>query len=167
MSEEQQNTIELEDSSDDKIVVVDPDNYRNTKKLQSIHKAKEHYKTLARNRIDRETEIKDAWANYQKVVKKEVAEAVADYIAELVPLIEEGIDRGVLEDEDLMVPVYTQEERTDITHLAAKGGKVLDDGEVRPIHAVTAREVYIQGERIERKLGLGLDLEEEKGPASI
>ena len=54
-----------------------------------------------------------------------------------------------------------------VRKVVTNGGRIIEDGEMEPIPTLNADEVYRQLERIERKLGFGLELETDKGPAEI
>ena len=55
----------------------------------------------------------------------------------------------------------------DIREVIELEGRVMANGEYQAIPRRFQKKIYRQLERIERKLGLGLDLEEDKGPANI
>ena len=165
-----QTEAQLQDDGERRdFVVVDPDDYRKTKKLQAIQKSKDHYKELKRNKDQEMRDLKEEWKNWREAYRKRRATAIADYASELVPLIEEGLKSNTLSEDDLICPLGPDKGNIDVRIVAEKGG-ILSIGENRerePMPLVDCDEVYRQLERIERKLGLGLQLEENKGPAEI
>ena len=86
------------------------------------------------------------------------------YGLELMPLIEEAMRKGVIDESDLDAGPM----EPDIQTFVDVGGAVFDEsGENRPPKQWEGMNYYQQLQRIERKLGLGLDLEEEQTPAEI
>lgn len=166
MTEEKSEKVELEEETDN-IVVVDPDDYQKTKKLQSIQEAKDHFKEVKRNKNELKLELKDQWSNYDEAYRDMRARAVADYASEMIPLVEAGLESNSLSEDDLIASLGPKKYDIDIRHVAGQGGKISVDSKVKPLPAPNCDEIYRQLERIERKLGLGLELEENKGPAQI
>ena len=171
MSEEPEK-VELEEDIDN-IVVIDPDDYRKTKKLQSIQEAKDRYKEFTLNRSERFKELDETWANPKEAMKREEAQSLAMYGSELLPLIEEGMERGAISESDLkletndMVEALLDKPTIDIREMVQLEGCIIADGEHQALPRRLQKRMYRQLERIERKLGLGLELEENKGPAQI
>lgn len=163
---QQSGKIEIDEDIDN-VVVVDSDEYRKTQKLRSIQDAKDHFTDLRQNRSDRLDELSSEWGDYRRVYKEELATAISLYVSELVPLIEEALSTETLIEEELHISTNTNPYHTlDIREVARKSGEVhLGEDEFLP--ASMCQKVYRQSERIERKLGLGLDLEPDKGPAEI
>lgn len=171
MSEEPEK-VELEEDIDN-IVVIDPDNYRKTKKLQSIQEVKDRYREFTINRSKRFRELDETWANPDEAIRKEEAQTLSMYGSELLPLIEEGIEKGAISESDLEVEADTVTKNlvgkptVNVRDVIQLEGYILEDGEPRHFPRHFQKKVYRQLERIERKLGLGLELEENKGPAEI
>jgi len=162
----QSEKVELEEESDN-FVVVDPDNYQKTKKLQSIREAKDHFKEVRRNENEIKVELKGQWRNYREAYRDMRAKAVSDYASEMVPLIEAGLESNTLSEDNLIASLGPKKHDIDVRWVAKNNGKINVDGEMEPLPGLNCSEVYRQLERIERELGLGLDLEEDKGPAQI
>ena len=70
-------------------------------------------------------------------------------------------------EEDMKCSLGDDFREIDIRRVITNGGRVFKDGEMEPIPTLNSNEVYRQLERVERKLGLGLELETDKGPAEI
>jgi sugar phosphate isomerase/epimerase len=164
--------VKAEENSDS-IVVVDPDDYQKTQKLKAIQDAKENYREFTLNRAEKFREISETWGNPKEAMKGEEATTLALYGSELIPLIEEGLEGGTLSEEDLKVETdeltsrILGKEEMDIREVVDLQGRVWVDGEKNSIPRQYQKRVYRQLERIERKLGLGLELETDKGPAEI
>ena len=164
--------VKTEENSDS-ILVVEPDDYRKTQKLKAIQDAKDKYREFTLNRSERFRELDDTWANPKEAMKNEEATSLAMYASELLPLIEEGLDTGTLSEEDLKVETdeltssIIDKSEMDIREIVDLQGQIWVDDERQSIPRKYQKRVYRQLERIERKLGLGLELEENKGPAEI
>lgn len=145
---------------DSAVFVVDPDNYSKTRKIKTINDAKEHVHELRRNMP--KTAPKHAWSG----IHTRLAEAVSIYGSELLPLIEDGLEHGILEQEDLETPYCSVDE---FIHYDGKIDRSDSDDEfnLESAKPVEYMVVFRQLDRIQRKLGLGLELQEEKGPAEI
>jgi len=174
MSEKPSEKVEIEESEREKnVLVVDPDDYRKTQKLKAIQEAKDRYREYTLNRSERYSELSDTWDNPKDAMEHEEATALAMYGSELLPLIEEGIEKGAISEEDLKVETNSMVDRLldkpfmDIREVIELEGRVMANGEYQAIPRRFQKKIYRQLERIERKLGLGLDLEEDKGPANI
>ena len=169
MTKKETEVREVEESEEATFAVVDPDDYRKTKKLQAIQKSKDHYKELKRNRNQKMQELKDQWKNWREAYRQRQASAIADYASELIPLIEEGLENDTLSEDDLIASLGPNKADLDVRTVAKEGGQVPigENRERKPMPRANCDEVYRQLERIERKLGLGLQLEENKGPAEI
>jgi hypothetical protein len=150
--------VEADESNDEKnVFVVDPDDYQKTRKLKAINDAKDYVRKLRQDKPNR------AKSKEWQGIHGRTAEAVAMYGNELLPLIEDALDQGILEEDDL------ETEYGPLREFVKYDGRMLDHGkeelvESKP-HIYMA--FYRQLERIQRKLGLGLELQEDKGPASI
>jgi hypothetical protein len=151
---------ELEESPEDKdLFVVDPEDYQKTRRLKAINDAKDHVRKLRQGQPDRATRTE--WNG----IHKRLAEAVADYGGELMPLIEDAIDKGLLNESDLENEVIDLDLREFIIH----NGCIPDyeNKELEDLSPAQYMAFYRQLQKIERKLGLGLELQEENGPAEI
>ena len=159
-------TVEKTDSEEATVMVADPEDYQKTKKLKSIYEAKNHVSELKRNRADRIAELSNTFRRKGlDVYSSELSGAVADYGNELLPLIEEGLDKGVIEDDDLDVSIPSGDSEIPLIEFILLDGDVRDGEE--ETRQITSMAVFRQLQRIQRKLGLGLDLEEEQTPAEI
>jgi len=160
MSQEPQDKTTVEEPDEDtNVFVVDPEDYQVTRKLKAINDAKDHVRTLRQNTPNKQT--KSEWRG----MRKRIGEAVAMYGNELLPLIEDAIEQGVLEQEDL----ETNGGYGNVKTFIRNDGKRIDhDAKTseRPPPGYSM-VFYRQLQRIERKLGLGLELQEDKGPAQI
>ena len=163
-SESEKTVVDEEDSN---VFVVDPENYRKTKKLQAIQDSKDYFTKVRRNRRKYEQELKGQYTNHQEAYRGIRAEAVSDYATELVPLIEDGFENNVLSEDDLIASIGPKGYDVSVIEVAEDRGRIKNGDEVVPLPDIVYGEVYRQLERIERKLGLGLELEENKGPAEI
>lgn len=163
-SESEKTVIDEEASN---VFVVDPEDYRKTKKLQAIQDSKEHFRDLRRNRAEYEHELKEKYTNNREAYEGIKAEAIADYASELVPLIEAGLEKGALSEDDLIANSDKKQMSVNVIEVAEERGRMWNGDEVIPLLDTLCGEVYRQLERIERKLGLGLELEENKDPAEI
>jgi hypothetical protein len=174
MSEKATENVEIEESEETKnVLVVDPDDYRKTKKLKAIQEAKDRYREFTLNRSKRYSELVDIWDNPKKAMNHQEVTALAMYGSELLPLIEEGMKKGAISEEDLKVETNALVDRLldkpymDIREVIELEGMIVANDEYQSIPRKFQKKIYRQLERIERKLGLGLDLEEDKGPANI
>jgi hypothetical protein len=168
MSEKATENVEIEESEETKnVLVVDPDDYRKTQKLKAINEAKREFKEINRNHTELYREMKETWSNPKEALRRKRAHALASYGSELLPLIEEGLETGALSEDDLMASLGGGRIDMEIRKIVRQDGHLDIREEREPLPRTNCMEVYRQLERIERKLGLGLDLEEDKGPANI
>lgn len=154
--------VEETDSEEATIMVADPEDYQKSKKLKAIHQSKKRVREVLQNKhkIMHEVDIRQR-THWQTTF----ANAISMYGLELMPLVEDAMERGVIEKDDLDVDSV---EPNIHTFIEIGGGVVDDDtGETRPPEQWEGMNYYQQLQRIERKLGLGLDLEEEQTPAEI
>ena len=158
--------VEPEENSDN-IVVVDPDDYQRTQKLKAIEEAKREYRRYKREKGQILVEFSEYWGSPKEAYNSERAMRIAEYGTELMPLIEAGLEEGVLTEEDIRFGSGNEFKEVNIKEIVRNGGQVPMDGEYKPLPALFGDAVYRQLERIERKLGLGLKLELDKGPAEI
>jgi hypothetical protein len=84
------------------------------------------------------------------------------YGSELLPLIEDALEVGILEEDDLETRYGSLRE-----FVRYNGTVINEDGKLADREQTIYMAFYRQLDRIQRKLGLGLELEEDKGPASI
>ncbi len=166
--------VKTEENSNN-VVVVDPDDYQKTQKLKAIDRAKKEYKKVKRNKTE-EVEKLERWQNPLEAYRSIRARRLADYGSELLPLLEEAIESGTLEESDLTCDLGRGNSSVKVDRFVRNGGNVYEDdgltlprtdGEFGPAPLIICDSVYRQFERLERKLGLGLELEENKGPAEI
>jgi hypothetical protein len=159
MSESPQDEpIEVEESTEEKnVFVVDPEDYQKTRKLKAINDAKDYVRK--RRKDEPEVAGQSEWQG----IHYRNAEAVAMYGNELLPLIEDAIEQGTLEENDL------ETRHGHIREFIAYDGQIPDHEkeEMKDPDPTVYMTFYRQLQRIERKLGLGLELQEEKEPASI
>jgi hypothetical protein len=174
MSEKPSEKVEIESSEEKKnVLVVDPDDYRKTQKLKAIQEAKDHYREFTLNPNKKFDELKDTWANPKEAIEHQEAQALAMYGSELLPLIEEGLEKGALSEDDLKVETNIAVSRLldkpemDIREVVELRGRIWANEEKQALPQSFQKRIYRQLERIERKLGMGLDIEEDKGPANI
>ena len=134
-----------------KLYVSDPDDYAKTRKLKALNDAKAHVRKL---RNDRPAQArKDEWEG----LNSRLAEAVASYGHELLPLLEAAEEAGTIGDGDY----YTNAEKVDIRRFIMADGRVesADGSEFVVPAKFKTMVVYRHLQRLERELGLGLDLE--------
>lgn len=167
MSQENTEPQSVETSEEDvEIFIADPEDYQKTKKLEAIHTAKEAVSEHYRNRTEkiaerRELEFEET-AN--EVYRLELAQLVAQYGSELLPLIEEGIENDVIDEGNLLV---VESPPNTIADVVVHEGHIKEDGEFRGLTPQESMIMYRQLQRIQRDLGLGLDIELDEGPAKI
>jgi hypothetical protein len=133
-----------------KLYVVDPDDYARTRRLKTLSDAK--------SQVRRSIKGEPTTGIGQQRHRKRVARAVAMYGHDLLPLLEAAEDEGVLDNPDY-VTKFGHNVRSFIIH----DGRIRND-EDRYERAIPADSmaVYRHLQRLERKLGLGLDLEREE-----
>lgn len=174
MTESNPEHVKTEASEDTKnVLVVDPEDYQKTQKLKSIQEAKDHFKSFTLNEREKFEKLSETWENPEEALKHKQAKALSMYGSELIPLIERGIERGGISEDDLQVELdnFTKsilgKKSMSIRDIVELEGRIHNGDDIRPLPSHTQMRVYRQLERIEAKLGLGLDLEESKGPAKI
>lgn len=161
--------VEAEESSEEKnVFVVDPDNYQKTKKLEIIHSTKQEVLNVRNSRSELIPELAE---NFQgrgiDTYQRKLSKAVAQYGSELLPLIEEGLANGTLEEDDLTTELSPEHAKMDVLTFIKMDGQVKYKDDLMFLPEPNSLAVYRQLDRIQRKLGLGLELQEDKGPASI
>jgi len=166
--------VKAEENSDT-VVVVDPDDYQKTQKLKAISEAKKEFKEVKRNKTEYVSRLDDRWKNPLEAYRSIRAERLADYGSELMPLIDEAREAKALEESELQCDLGPGYDDIDVTkfvrndgHIYSKGGiDHPDDSDFGPASQSICNAIYRHFEGIERKLGLGLELELDKGPAEI
>jgi hypothetical protein len=165
---EEQKTIEDDESG---YLVVDPDNYQRTKKLESIYKTKQKILEVRNNRGDIIKDMNDNFGSSSRtgldMYESKLGKVVAQYGSELLPLIEEGSSKGTLSERDLVASVSEERLDIDVVRFVKYDGRVKYKDELQYLPEANSLAVYRQLERIQRELGLGLNLEEQKGAAEI
>lgn len=145
---------ELVDEGDDdtKLYVADPDDYAKTRKLKALADAKE------RVRKQRDDWPDTASPTEWEALHQRLSEAVAMYGTELMPLLDEAERNGTLVDDDFWV------EDMDVRNFVHNDGLILDNtgAEVEKPHPVVSMRIFRHLQKLERKLGLGLDLTAEQ-----
>lgn len=149
------------------VVVTDSENYGQTQKLKHIYKAKRQVQDMRRNSEELAQEYNEYWhkTHGREVYNRELASAVAEYGSELLPIIEEARHEGHLDATDMKTDRF----EIFISDFVSTDGMDIDheSEEAKPYKPLRTLAVYRQLNRILRKLGLGLELEENKGPAQI
>ena len=174
MTDSDRQYVETEASEDTKnVLVVDPEDYQKTQKLKSIQEAKDHFKSFTLNEREKFEKLSETWGNPEEALKHKEAKALSMYGSELIPLIERGIEEGGLSEDDLEVELdnvaksITGKKNMSIRTIVKLEGRIHNGDNMRPLPSHTQMRVYRQLERIERKLGLGPDIEVDNGPAQI
>jgi hypothetical protein len=140
------------------VFVVDPDDYGKAKKIQAINDAKRYVRKIRQN--DPEVASPKEWdSRYARL-----AEAVAFYGSELWPLIEDALERGALDYNEYLIADGGE---LSVELFIRKDGSIERDERHRPASREESMKVYRQLERVQQELGLGLELEEDKGPVRI
>lgn len=164
--------VKAEENSD-RIVVIDPDDYQKTQKLKSIQEAKDHFKEYTINENQIFKELDETWNNPQEALERRRSKALAMYGSELMPLIEEAVTTGSLKEADLVVEADPITESVidrgelNVREFVEFDGLIVADGQKADVPEMYLKKIYRRFESIERKLGLGLELETDKGPAEI
>jgi hypothetical protein len=164
MSQESKDYEQVEESDEEtNVFVVDPEEYQQTKKLQSIHKARERVRQVRSD--DPGVATENEWEGYHA----RLARAVADYASEMMVLIEEGIEKGVLDESDLIVetPKGAIHIREFVTFDGADTINLSKGDKPKSAKSGISMAIYRQLDRILNDLGLGLEFGEDKGPAQI
>lgn len=155
MSEREPEPVDETDDSA-KLYVADPDDYAKTRKLKALNDAKSHVRK-SRNNLPT-TARGDEWEGHHA----RLAEAVASYGHELLPLLEDAEANGVIDESDYTTPAIREE--IDVRTFLTFDGRLpqRDDLDVhgKP-HPSEIMCVYRHLQRLERELGFGLSFEEE------
>lgn len=159
---------EGEQDSEADLFVVDPDDYQKTKKLETIHKTKQRILEIRHNRGNIIQEYHDGFTDSGlDIYGQHLAQAVSQYGSELYPLIEEALEKGTLEEDDLTTRLAPNKTNMELITFIEFDGRIRIDGDLQHPPEPNTMAIYRQLQRIQRKLGLGLELEEDKGPAEI
>lgn len=174
MSEPQEETVTVEESKEEtNYLVVDPDDYQRTKKLESINTAKKEIMKTRKNRTDVIKKMQEGFITKNSdrqpidLYCSELGRSVAQYGSELLPLIEDALEKGSLSDSDLTVSLSEDRVDVDVRQFITFDGRAEYKGKLEFLPETNSMAVYRQLQRIQRKIGLGLDLEEQKGAAEI
>jgi hypothetical protein len=155
-----EDSTSIESDEEHELFVVDPDDYQETKKLETIYRAKKHVHNVRENYDNVSTRSdKTHWESL-------LAKSIADYGSELLPLIEDALEEGLIDSEDVDFRNRGDGNASVVEFIIQDGGIVEDQERRRPTPA-ESMAAYRQIERIQRELGLGLDIEEDTGPAQI
>ena len=165
-------SIEKEDDDEQSLYVVDSDEYQKTKKLESIYQSKKEYKKIRSNRskiIQKYTGIyRDPKGSYYQ----QLASSLAMYGSELSPIIEDALKEGLLIEDDLKIESVSGNDQWDILELikfdcCVEGDFISEEGKYTPLGDKNLNHIFRHLEKIQRKLGLGLEIESETDPAQI
>jgi len=171
MTERPEEAVTVEESDEKNYLVVDPDDYQKTKKLESIYKTKQEVLKIRNNRSSIIKELSNNFSSNSRtgldMYGNKIAKAVAQYGSELLPLIEEGLNKDTLSEDDLVASLSEDRLDMNVVQFIKYDGRVKYKDELQYLPEPNSLAVYRQLERIQRKLGLGLDLEEQKGAAEI
>ena len=146
------------------LYVVDSEEYQKTKKLESIYQAKKEYK-----RVQKYTGIyRDPKGSYYQ----QLASSLAMYGSELSPIIEDALKEGLLIEDDLKIESVSGNDQWDILELikfdcCVEGDFISEEGKYTPLGDKNLNHIFRHLEKIQRKLGLGLEIESETDPAQI
>jgi len=159
-----------EQDSEANLFVVDPDDYQKTKKLELIHKSKQEVLKVRNSRMKLIEQYQDLSGRNQTgldIYQVKLAKTISQYGSELLPLIEESLENGTIEDNDLKVSLGSNRTDMNVIKYIMNDGRIHHGGELTCPPDPNHLAIYRQLDRIQRKLGLGLELEEDKGPAEI
>jgi hypothetical protein len=148
---------ELGDDGDDdaKLYVADPDDYAKTRKLKALSDAKAEVRKVRNNQPN--TASRNEWQG----IHARLADSVASYGHELLPLLKAAEEAGKIHNGDYFADGGYG--KTDVRVFIKTDGQLEtpdgDDFETPPPHM--SMLVYRHLQTLERKLGLGLSLEED------
>jgi len=151
-----------------KLYVADPDDYAKTRKLRAINDAKAHYRGFTTERNERHKNLTNQVRFPADELERQEAEALALYASELLPLIDEAIQKGSLSEDDLVVERdrvvnnATEGREMSIREVARTQAYIPTNGEPQPLHKSFQMKVFRELEKIEREIGLGIGLEPEQ-----
>jgi hypothetical protein len=152
-------TIDTDDDNAE-FLVVDSDDYQQTKNLEAIFKAKKQVRQLAQDPEWIERNSSEAKIQYNK----KLCYAVCYYGSELLPLIEEATENEIISED------ITQLSWGEIQAYITSNGHIpknKDKDEWTRAKPFQSMAVYRQLRRIERELGLGIKIEKKTEPAQI
>jgi hypothetical protein len=170
------------------LYVLDPEDYQRTKKLQSIHKCRKAVIEYRQKKYEILRELEDHYApvaDTKKEYNAELATKVAQYGLELEPLLEKAVRKDVLTKEAVKMDFLPEEqtfndyiindgkrkEKAEVEH--EPSGPFPDPGPKSKDYVVkvpsegVSLNVFRQLDKNRNALGLGLDFEEDRGPAQI
>jgi len=159
--------VELDVDEDAEVYVSDPEEYLKTRKLKLINRAKERVHETRENRLEyTEYEFSGVW---YETYHTDLAEAVAGYGNELLPIAKGAVEKGALSQSDLEKPntPFDEARLVSLEVFVILEGRIPEDGEAHPPEPPITMGYYRQLQTIERKLGLGIELEEQIGPAEL
>ena len=140
-----------------KLYVADPEDYAKTRKLKALNDAKEHVRKVRNNRPNSATT--DEWEG----MASRLSEAVASFGHELLPLLDEAENVGIIDESDYVTTTFIKE--IDVRHFIMLDGSLRakeDNEKIYQPPGVESMAVYRHLQRLERTLGLGLKLESEE-----
>jgi len=146
----------VEETDEAKLYVADPDDYAKTRKLKALNDAKSHVRKLRNDRPPR------ASTKEWEGINARIAEAVATYGHELLPLLEEAEQSGTIDDDDFLI--RSEKRDIDVRALIRFDGRLPAEhkNELESPPAAHVMAIFRHLQTLERKLGLGLDLEPEQ-----
>lgn len=153
----------LDDDEPPALRATDPDDYQRTRRLKEIHDAKREVQKTLRQRHKLIVELGENFAGKgTDTYERHLAQTVAYYGDELLPLLREARDKGALDADDVtfQATAVGRANETNITFFVETGGYVTDDdGNPEIATEVDSRKAYRTLNTLARKVGLGLDLE--------
>lgn len=167
MSEpDEQPNVETEDPE---VLIVDPDDYQRTKKLETIHKTRQQVIEIRQSKTKMATDNPFSKTNWQDVYNAELREAVSQYGIELYPILKVALEEGTLSEDSLIVDTHHYGEVHIFGFIDRDGIMKREDSDdiEEFVHPVDSLKIYRRLDTLMQQLGLTLDLEETKPPAQI
>lgn len=154
------------------LYVVDSEEYQKTKKLESIYQAKKEYKRVRSEKSKIVQRYETLYRNPKVSYYQHLASSLAMYGSELIPLVEDALEEGLLIEDDLMIEAIGGNRQWNILELirfdcCIEGDFISEKGKYTPLGDKNLNHVFRHLEKIQRKLGLGLEIESETEPAQI
>lgn len=149
----QEMSVEQADE-DTSLYVVDPDDYQRTKKLESIHKAKQEVLNVRNNRMDLIDQYGEMAGRNQDAIDiygVKLGKTVAQYGSELLPLIEDSLRNGAIEEKHLEVSLGPDSTDMDIIAYIKSDGRIQYQGELICPPGQNHIAIYRQLNRIQRR----------------
>ena len=149
-----------------KIIIADPDDYAKTQRIKELHQAKNRVSEIRNQRANLILEYGNNFADDGiDVYNRTLGRAVASYGTELLPMIEAGVEAGILDDEDTEL----QSMESDIYDFIRYDGRLVDheNEKIEDLPEPVTMGVYRRFQRLQHKLGLSFEIEKQKGPARI